>query len=423
MNSKDFCRAALVCCLGFSTSSTRAQIAVPSDGSDGALNITATTRIDLGQAVSGAWNADNSANSGKGVYDSNVWAVVFKYTSVNIASNTFVTFTNHSSRAPVVWLVSGDVTISGDLSLDGQSVGNNAPQLAEGGPGGFRGGAGFFANGVSQGAGFGPAGGEPGGGNFGDWATGGGYATVGEATPGTAYGNPSLLPLVGGSGGGGYYSQGQGGAGGGGAILIACAGTLTINGTVHANGGNCLVDARGGGGSGGGIRLVATTLAGAGSVQAIPVPKSGHPGGVGRVRIERAANNATWAIAPDPSVVPLQATDTPLIWLPTTGPMATIVSINSVASPADPKASFGAYGPDVTVPQTNAATVVVQTVNAESASQVMVRVTPRTSGYYTEVPALLSQTNSLSPLTLLWTATNVPVNLGYSAVIARVIRP
>jgi len=50
-------------------------------------------------------------------------------------------------------------------------------------------------------------------------------------------------------------------------------------------------------------------------------------------------------------------------------------------------------------------------------------VTPRASGYYTEVPAVLMQTNSLSPLTLIWTATNVPVNPGYASVIARVIRP
>ena len=423
MKSEKLCRAALVFCLGVSSFSLRAQIFIPGDGSDGALDISATTGIDLSQAVTGAWNNNNSAHAGKGIYDSNQWAVVFKYSSVNIASGAFVTFTNHPSHAPVVWLVNGDVTIAGDVSLDGQTIGNNAPQLAEGGPGGFRGGIASFSGGVTQGAGFGPGGGEPGGGNYGDWATGGTYGTVGDSSPGSPYGNPSLLPLIGGSGGGGYYSSGQGGGGGGGAILIACSGTMTINGNVHANGGYCTADGRGGGGSGGGIRLVSTTLAGSGIVQCIPGPNGGHKGGLGRIRIERATNNATIVVTPDPSVVPLQATDTPLIWLPTTGPTATILSINSAAAPADPRASFGTYGPDVTVPQTNAATVVVQTVNAESASQVLVRVTPRASGYYTEVPAVLMQTNSLSPLTLIWTATNVPVNPGYASVIARVIRP
>ena len=87
-------------------------IVIPgADGSDGALNITANTVIDLSQAVTGAWDANNSANVGKGVYDPAKWAVVFKYASVTVATGATVTFTNHPSRAPVVWLVSGNATI------------------------------------------------------------------------------------------------------------------------------------------------------------------------------------------------------------------------------------------------------------------------------------------------------------------------
>src|SRR5690349_6773838 len=98
--------------LTFAAAPALAQINVQSDGSDGALNITSNTVIDLSQAISGAWSNNNTANAGKGIYDSNKWAVVFKYSSVNIASNASVTFSNHASHAPVVWLVQSNVNIS-----------------------------------------------------------------------------------------------------------------------------------------------------------------------------------------------------------------------------------------------------------------------------------------------------------------------
>ena len=215
-------------------------------------------------------------------------------------------------------------------------------------------------------------------------------------------------------------SNGGGGAGGG-AILIACAGTLTIGGVLHANGGTEYGNQGAGGGSGGGIRLVANNLAGSGTVQCLGANDQSY-GGVGRVRIERVVNNNSIQVSPDPSVVPLTAGSTPLIWLPTNGPTATIVSVGAVSAPADPRASFGTYGPDVTLPLSTNTTVVVRTVNAETASQVLVRITPRANGQFTEIPATLVQTNSLSPLTLTWVA-SVPVSAGFSSVLARVIRP
>ena len=83
-----------------------AQVSIPSDGSDGALIVSADTVIDLSNAIAGAWNANNVANAGKGIYDSNKWAVVFKYSSVVISNGATLTFANHPGRAPVVWLVS-----------------------------------------------------------------------------------------------------------------------------------------------------------------------------------------------------------------------------------------------------------------------------------------------------------------------------
>jgi len=127
-------------------------------------------------------------------------------------------------------------------------------------------------------------------------------------------------------------------------------------------------------------------------------------------------------VTPDPSVVTLLAGSTPLIWLPNDGPTARIVSIGAVAAPADPRASFGTYGPDVALPQVTSTPVVVETINAEDASTVKVRVSPRANGTFTETTATLSQIVSTTPLVIRWTA-NVPVNNGYSAVQVRVVRP
>ena len=41
----------------------------------------ATHVVDLNEAIDGEWNA---ASLGQGVYDDSRWAVVFKYTSVNV---------------------------------------------------------------------------------------------------------------------------------------------------------------------------------------------------------------------------------------------------------------------------------------------------------------------------------------------------
>src|ERR1035441_9659321 len=112
-----------------------AQLNIPSDGSDGALVISSDTVIDLSQAVTGNWTNNNTANAGKGVYDPAKWAVVFKYSSVNIANGATLTFTNHPTHAPVVWLVANDVTINGTLSLDGQAIGLTYSDEAVPGPG------------------------------------------------------------------------------------------------------------------------------------------------------------------------------------------------------------------------------------------------------------------------------------------------
>lgn len=184
--------------LWFSAFSVSAAITIPgADGSDGDLHITENETIRLSDALDGSWNAAvDLDDAGKGIYDKDKWAVVFKYSSVTIDSGATLSFSNHPSRAPVVWLVSGNVTINGTISLNGGDY-VTTPANSEPGPGGFRGGAGSFVSGVEHGAGFGPGGGR----QESNWGAGGSYGTVGGSGP-AKYGNPSLIPLVGGSGGG-----------------------------------------------------------------------------------------------------------------------------------------------------------------------------------------------------------------------------
>jgi len=398
------------------TSVASGAIVVPgADGSDGVLNIAADTVIDLSKAVTGNWDGNNSANEGKGIYDPDKWAVVFKYSSVTVASGSTVTFKNHPSRAPVVWLVSGDVTIDGTVSVAGNR--NVAPPgLAEPGPGGFRGATGDYSTGVASSAGFGPGGGAR-------VAKGGSYGTSPAGEP-PAYGNPSLIPLIGGSGGSG--SDGVGGGAGGGALLIACTQTITLNGGISAAGGagaSYYYSNTTGGGSGGGVRLVCSTLAGTGSCQALAGTGGANAAaGLGRIRLERVVNANTLQVVPDPSIVPLTEGATALLWPPAGAPEVRVVSIGGVAAPADPRASFGTEGADVALPQTATTEVLVETTNVEQASQVQVRVTPRHSANYTAVNATVDSVVSTDPLVIRWVA-SVPVRNGFSAVQVKVVRP
>lgn len=418
-----------------------AAIVVPgANGSDGALNITNNTVIDLSLAVTGSWDAvANATNAGKGTYDPARWAVVFKYSNVSIRSNATVTFKNHPSRAPVVWLVSSNVVIeAGSLvDLSGQSSGGTLwATLAEPGPGGFRGGAEYVGFGAGSGPGFGPGGGAAGGYN----SSGGYWEIYGGKSAGHSqnssfwqlfegvYGNPSLLPLVGGSGGGGMWDsnrQGGGGAGGG-AILIAAQGTNAIAGRVHAIGGQGTArggdrDGRGNG-SGGSIRVVSDVLMGGGvlDTRGGEYWNSGSPG---RIRLERVSTDGVMTFNPQtPSVVPLQAGAVAQVWMPTNGPSVRIVSIGGVAAPADPRASFGGAGADVSLPQTATVPVVLETTNVEDASKVKVRIMPRANAQLVEKEATLQQVVSTSPRVIRWVV-DLPTSGGYAAIQARVIRP
>lgn len=335
-----------------------AQITIPgADGSDGALNITVTTNIDLSQAVSGNWDTNNAANAGRGIYDVSKWAVVFKYSSVNIAPGATVTFSNHPSRAPVVWLVNGNVTNRGTISLDGAAGSWGVVNRPETAPGGFRGGQGGGGS-TLTGPGFGPGGGSSGNGHYG---------------PGQArsYGNSQVVPLIGGSGGAGNI--GLSGSGGGGAILVAASGTIANLGNVLARSGSQPQNGNSYG-SGGAIRLVADQVAGDGFVDA----SGTEPG---RVRIE--ANG----VSPTLGILPVtQASSTPpvaVLWPEANAPSVRVVSVSGQAAPLDPRVVLENNPADVNFSSTNSTTVVLETKNFPTNGTVNVFVKPRNAAQST----------------------------------------
>jgi hypothetical protein len=206
-----------------------------STGADGAFNPTTTTTLTL------------PPNG------------VFNFTTVTIPAGVTVRFTRNAANTPVTVLATGDVTIAGTIDVSGTAglawrsgtwVGTTG---GAGGPGGFDGGHG--ANGVAStvgGAGLGPGGGNgapPDMYGYRASGSGAGHLTAGSAggvngnvSGGVSYGTSTLVPLIGGSGGGGggasFGGTAGGGGGGGGALVIASSGTITLSGTIVANGAN-----------------------------------------------------------------------------------------------------------------------------------------------------------------------------------------
>lgn len=218
---------------------------------------------------------------------------VFCLSSLQIdGSARLVESGNGDSNAAIVLLVTGNVSISGQLRVDGRA----AFELigGRGGMGGFAGGdadddaGGKAGNGPCGGRGGVrnasvtevAAGGGGGGGNGGLGGKGGqGYGGNVAGIPlligpggagGMACTSQALTPLVGGSGGGSggdgkcVAQCGYSGGGGGGAIQISAGGAVSITGVVSAEGGAGqgagagadLKSATGGGGGGGGSILV-----------------------------------------------------------------------------------------------------------------------------------------------------------------------
>ncbi|MGJ8726418.1 MAG: hypothetical protein ACSHYB_17860 [Roseibacillus sp.] len=446
----------ITCLLLTFNSSLWADIVVPgADGSDCDLTITVDTEIDLSLAATAPWNAsyatlaaadpDRAAADyiAKGVYDPEKWAVVFRYTDVSIAAGATVTFKNHPSRAPVVWLVSGDVDIAGTVSLDGENAADvvvtRPMRQAEPGPGGFRGGLSthdvsspVFQT-LNQGSGFGPGGGNIGDGPGAKKGHGGNYFTASSQTSEgprpILYGNPSLLPLIGGSGGAGDGERifgDVGGGGGGGAILVACKNCISLSGIIRANGGPGFGsgDRETGGGSGGGVRVVCNEFNGDGAIQTAGGGEGWSTGGLGRIRIERVLVDNTLNFSPTPSSAVLLDDDEALVWLPNIAPSAELISLEGVMAPSDPRAGVDgeSFGPDFIAGNSPTAEAVIETTNLPQDGTVQIRVNRRTNGDYQTVQATFHSQISADPLVLRWVA-DVPITDGYSAIQVRIATP
>lgn len=319
----------------FGVLTAHAQLTIPSDGSDGAFNPATNVEIDLGLATTALWTAPGSGN---GVYDAEKWAVVFKYSSVNIPAGVKVTFKNHPTYAPVVWLVQGNVTIDGELNLDGKNKNANQPESltpTEPGPGGFRGGA-------SGPAGFGIG-----------LGTGGGLGADGSGAYQGQYGNPQILPLIGGSGG-------NSGGGGGGCIAIFASQSVSVGGLISAKGGVGFLSHPFQNpinfGSGGAIKIVASAVTGAGTVSSL------YPGTVvpGRIRIE--TNSLAPSLVTAPETIGVPPASTPIIWPAANTPIAKVISVDAVNAPADPRAQLVA-GADVAIQDSNQVDILIETQN------------------------------------------------------------
>lgn len=371
-------------------------LVIPSDGSDGAFNPTVDIEIDLSQAVTGTWSDDNTANAGQGIYDPDKWAVVFKFSSINIPVDVTVTFKNHPTRAPVIWLVQGTAVIDGKVDLNGSPGKSGIEALVppESGPGGFRGGPSG-----PDGSGFGLG---PGGSAGAGWH---GYYR-------SAYGNPQILPLIGGSGGG---TGGLSGGAGGGAILIGVSGSMTVNGSIESNGGRDVPFVGGQVGSGGAIRVLAEALLGGGTLAAKNGDGSSSGGSEGRIRVE--TNSFSTSIDTFPETVAVPPASPPLIFAPPNAPNVRIASVDGLGAPPDPTAPLQANA-DVTIQNNAPVTITLGTTNFPIEGVVQLRIAPKFGS-----ATLLNCTYQSGDLTsATWTVTTTLLD-GFSTLQARATAP
>lgn len=184
---------------------------------------------------------------------------------------------------------------------------------------------------------------------------------------------------------------------------------MTVTGGLHASGGGSgqsqggganLSGGTGGGGSGGAIRVVATTIAGNGTIAAggggtgsnlDTSFQNGGSGGAGRIRLEAETITRTSASSPTASV------DSPGSVFVAGLPTLTISSVAGVAAPAVPTGNA-----DITLPAntTNPVTVVFTTSGVPVGNTVTLTVSPAYGARTTAItPALVGTTASATAST------------------------
>ena len=294
---------------------------------------------------------------------------VFNFTTVNIPSGRTLSFTPNLRNTPVIMLAQGTVTVSGTISINGQtgSLGSAS------GPGGFNGG-------TNQQNGLGPGGGNSNGIN-GKWI-----------------GPLSLVPIIGGSGGKGSTFSADGGGGGGG-IVIASSTFLMISqgGGIFANGGNGACNG-GGGGAGGAIRLVANSITVAGQLSAQGggagcTSVASHPG---IIRVEAPPGALTFTGTSNPPAV--LTTINPVIVPDANTPSMTIASIGGFPVPSYSGSVPGRVALLLPSQLADPINLVVQASNIPVGTQVMMNISGSSGTTYT--PGTLTGTLASSTATL-----------------------
>jgi hypothetical protein len=354
-----------------------AQVNSGSNGSDGAFN--PTTNIVI-----------NMADHPNGIY---------QYTSVNISNGVTVTFIPNANNTPVIWLVQSNVIINGVIGVSGQN--GNGVIGGVGGPGGWAGGGGGSYPTPGQGPGGGSLSTNGGMGGSGSYGTQGGVSGCYGGGAGPVYGNPFVLPLMGGSGGAGWppvvcgstpYGS-SGGGGGGGAILIASSGSITVKGSIYANGGVSGISPSGGGASGGAIRLVATNVEGSGQISAV----SGSSGGGGRIRFDTLQNNFSGSI----SGTFTQGSQFIILPAQGQGAQLTVTSVGGVPVSASPSGQLVTPDAVLSAQQNNPIPIVVHCSNIPLNTQISVSVKPANGAAVSATGLNSSGTLSSSTATVL----------------------
>lgn len=215
------------------------------------LAITLSTSLDASPFDSGSHGIDGELIIAEGlgdiIFDPDAFDQVldtdrdgiYHFTRIEIGVGTRLHLrADVLGHKPVIWLVSGDVTIDGHISLSAQMIPN---ETGIPGAGGFSGGR---YGGILDGQG-----------------PGGSPAAVPQVRASRDYVNPFLMPLVGGSGAGinpdDYSEPGSGG----GALLLASSGTVLVQGEISAYG-----ETLGGAGN---VRIIANEIAGVGFIHGI----------------------------------------------------------------------------------------------------------------------------------------------------------
>jgi hypothetical protein len=367
--------------------------------------------------ISGSTGADGAFSPTANVTVQVPASGIFNYTTVTIPAGVTVTYTPNAANTPVYMLATGNVIINGTISIAG-GLANNTTQSGQGGPGGYNGGTGG-STGLPGGNGLGPGGGQGGIDTNHYHGGGGGYGTAGSAystsdgTGGTTYGNAALVvPLIGGSGGGGSAGNtayggatyGYGGGGGGGVILIASSGTITISGSVIADGGLAYngMDYNNyhycstyngynfaGAGSGGAIKIQANTITGSGYISAQGgCGTSPIAGGAGYIRLEAYSNS--FAAGTNPPYTYGQPTSA----FVSNSPSLSITSVGGIAVTN----AMGSYAqPDVILPSstTNPVPIGLSALNIPVGTTINVTVVPQ-YGANSSVTTILTGTNNSS---------------------------